>query len=352
MIYVGIFNYCKDLPYEQITFFFDPATKMKAIVAIHDTTLGPALGGTRMWSYRSEDEALLDVLRLARGMTYKAAACGLDLGGGKAVLIGDCSRDKNERMLKAYGRSLNYLNGRYITAEDVGTNQHDMDIIHQVTNCVVGTSTGSGDPSPFTAYGVYKGIKAAVSYLNGSDTMKGLVIAVQGLGNVGYNLCQYLHDDGANLLVSDICMSQVKRAVSAFNAVAIEPDDIFNVKCNIYSPCALGAVVNDNTIGRLKCEIIAGAANNVLECEKHGDYLHQQGIWYIPDYIINAGGLINVASEVSGYDRQKVFTKVEGIHDTVMKIMRMSKEKKIPPYRAADLYALERINKVKSIEMS
>lgn len=345
---MDVFNYCEDLPYEQITYFFDPATRMKAIVAIHDTTLGPALGGTRMWDYQSESEALLDVLRLSRGMTYKAAACGLDLGGGKAVIIKDCSMDKNEQMLKAYGRSLNYLNGRYITAEDVGTNQHDMDIIHKETNYVVGTSSGSGDPSPYTAYGVFKGIKAAVNYLYNFDSMKGLVITVQGLGNVGYNLCQYLHDDGAKLIVTDICESRVKRVASEFDAVAVEPNSIFDVECNIYAPCALGAVVNDNTIESLKCKIIAGAANNVLESEKHGDQLHRQGIWYIPDYIINAGGLINVAAEINGYDRKKVVNKVEGIYDTVTKVMKMSDEKDIPPYQAADLYALERINKAKS----
>jgi leucine dehydrogenase len=301
-----------------------------------------------MWNYESEEDALRDVLRLARGMTYKASACGLDLGGGKAVIVGDCSKGKSEKMLKKYGQFLNYLNGRYITAEDVGTNQNDMDIIRQETKYVVGTSNGSGDPSPYTAYGVFRGIKAAVRQHYSADSMKGIRVAVQGLGNVGYHLCRYLHDDGAELIVTDICKDSIVRAVGEFRAKAVDPDNIFEVECNIYSPCALGAVVNNKTIDRLKCEIIAGAANNVLENESHGDQLHRSGIWYIPDYIINAGGLINVAAELDGYDRYKVLSKVENIYDTVVKIMQISKEKDMPPYQAADLLAMKRINEAKS----
>ena len=345
---MGIFNYCEDRPYEQVTYFYDPETKLKAIVAIHDTTLGPALGGTRMWNYESEEDALQDVLRLSRGMTYKASACGLDLGGGKAVIVGDCSRDKSEKMLKKYGQFLNFLNGRYITAEDVGTNQNDMDIIRQETKYVVGTSGGGGDPSPFTAYGVFRGIKAAVGHHYSTESMKGVRVAVQGLGNVGYHLCRYLYDDGAELIVTDICKENIERTVGEFKAKAVDPENIFDVECNIYSPCALGAVVNNKTIDRLKCEIIAGSANNVLENESHGDQLHQSGIWYIPDYIINAGGLINVAAELDGYDKHKVLSKVENIYDTVIKIMQISKEKDMPTSQAADILAMERINEAKS----
>ncbi|ERI05915.1 branched-chain amino acid dehydrogenase [Aneurinibacillus aneurinilyticus] len=341
-----IFDYMERYDYEQLVFCQDENSGLKAIIAIHDTTLGPALGGTRMWTYDSEEDAIEDALRLARGMTYKAAGAGLNLGGGKAVIIGDPRKDKTEEMFRAFGRYIQGLNGRYITAEDVGTTVADMDTIHMETDYVTGVSPAfgsSGNPSPVTAYGVYRGMKAAVKAAFGNDDLGGKTIAVQGVGNVAYNLCRHLHEEGATLIVTDINKDNVQRAVDEFGAKAVDPDDIYNQNCDIFSPCALGAIINDSTIPQIKAKVIAGAANNQLREERHGDIIQEMGIVYAPDYIINAGGLINVADELQGYNRDRAMKKVETIYDNIQKVIEISKRDHIPTYKAADRMCEERI---------
>jgi len=333
--------------YEQLVLCQDKASGLKAIIAIHDTTLGPALGGTRMWTYASEEEAIEDALRLAKGMTYKNAAAGLDLGGGKTVIIGDPKKDKNPEMFRAFGRYIQGLNGRYITAEDVGTTVEDMDLINLETKYVTGTSPttpeAAGNPSPVTAYGIYKGMKATAKEAFGSDSLAGKTIAVQGVGNVAYALCEYLHEEGANLIVTDINEAAVNRAVEAFGAKAVSPNEIYGVECDIYAPCALGAVINDDTIPVLKAKVIAGSANNQLAEERHGDIIHEKGILYAPDYVINAGGVINVADELAGYNKERALKKVEIIYDNLIRVFEISRRDNIPTYVAADRMAEERI---------
>jgi len=344
-----IFNQMEQYDYEQVVFCQDKNSGLKAIIAIHDTTLGPALGGTRFWTYASEEEAVVDAMRLAKGMTYKNAAAGLNLGGGKAVIIGDPKQEKNPEMLRSFGRYIQGLNGRYITAEDVGTTEEDMDIIHMETDFVTGISEGtgsSGNPSPVTALGVYKGMKAAVKEAYGEDSLEGKTVAVQGVGNVAFHLCNYLHEEGANLVVTDISKEAVERAVEAYGAKAVDPESIYDVECDIYAPCALGATINDDTIGRLKAKVIAGSANNQLKTMEHGDILHDKGIVYAPDYVINAGGVINVADELNGYNRERALKKVETIYDNVQKIFEISRRDSIPSYVAADRMAQERIASV------
>lgn len=331
--------------YEQVIYCYDKPSGLKAIIVIHDTTLGPALGGLRIWNYATEEEALEDALRLARGMTYKNAAAGLNLGGGKAVVIGDPKTAKSEAALRAFGRYVESLNGRYITAEDVGTTEKDMDYIHAETSYVTGTSSGGiGDPSPVTSYGIYQGMKATANAAFGDDTLKGKTIAVQGVGMVAYHLCKYLHEEGANLIVTDINKEAVKRAEDDFGATSVAPEDIYSVECDIFSPCALGGVLNDRTIPQLKAKAIAGSANNQLLESHHGDMLHQKGIVYAPDYVINSGGVINVADELQGYNRERVFKKVEGIYDFLLHVFAVSKEQDIPTYLAADKMAEDRID--------
>ncbi len=340
------FDYMERYDYEQLLLCQDKNSGLKAIIAIHDTTLGPALGGVRMWNYASEEEAIIDALRLARGMTYKAAAAGLNLGGGKTVIIGDPRKDKNEAMFRALGRFIPGLNGRYITAEDVGTTEEDMDIIHQETRYVTGVSPAfgsSGNPSPVTAYGVYRGMKAAAKIAFGSDSLEGRTVAVQGVGSVAYHLCKHLHEEGARLIVTDIVRENVERAVRDFGAESVDPDKIYDVECDIFSPCALGAIINDETLPRLKCRVVAGSANNQLKEERHGDRLEELGIIYVPDYVINAGGLINVADELLGYNRERAMKKVETIYDNVLKVFEIAKRDGIPSYKAADRMAEERI---------
>lgn len=344
-----IFDYLEKYDYEQLLFCQDKNSGLKAIIAIHDTTLGPALGGTRMWTYANEEEAIIDALRLARGMTYKAACAGLNLGGGKTVIIGDPRKDKSEELFRAFGRYIQGLNGRYITAEDVGTTVADMDMIHMETEFVTGVSPAfgsSGNPSPVTAYGVYRGMKAAAKEAFGSDSLQGRFIAVQGVGNVAYNLCRYLHEEGAQLIVTDIQAENAKRAVQDFGAKAVAVHEIYGVECDIFSPCALGAIINDNTIPQLKAKVIAGAANNQLKEERHGDLITQMGIVYAPDYVINAGGLINVADELLGYNRERALKKVETIYDNIQKVFEIAKRDGIPTYKAADRMAEERIASV------
>jgi leucine dehydrogenase len=346
-----IFKYMEQYDYEQLVFCQDKQSGLKAIIAIHDTTLGPALGGTRMWTYASEEEAIEDALRLARGMTYKNAAAGLNLGGGKTVIIGDPRKDKSEELFRAFGRYIQGLNGRYITAEDVGTTVEDMDLIHEETNYVTGISPAfgsSGNPSPVTAYGVYRGMKAAAKEAFGSDSLEGKVIAVQGVGNVAYSLCKHLHEEGAQLIVSDINKDAVRRAVEDFHAKAVDPNDIYGVECDIYAPCALGATINDVTIPQFKAKVIAGSANNQLRDTKHGDMIHEMGIVYAPDYVINAGGVINVADELYGYNSERALKKVEGIYNNIARVIEIAKRDNIPTYKAADRLAEERIERMRN----
>lgn len=346
-----IFKYMEKYDYEQLLFCQDQQSGLKAIIAIHDTTLGPALGGTRMWTYKSEEEAIEDALRLAKGMTYKNAAAGLNLGGGKTVIIGDPRKDKNEEMFRAFGRYIQGLNGRYITAEDVGTTVADMDLIHEETDFVTGISPAfgsSGNPSPVTAFGVYQGMKAAAKEAFGTDSLEGKVIAVQGVGNVAYNLCKYLHEEGATIIVTDIHKEPVQRAVNDFGAKAVDPDEIYSVECDIYAPCALGAVINDQTITQIKAKVIAGAANNQLKETKHGDLIHEMGILYAPDYVINAGGVINVADELYGYNSERALKKVEGVYQNIERVIEIAKRDNIPTYVAADRMAEERIERMRN----
>ncbi|WP_416728927.1 branched-chain amino acid dehydrogenase [Fictibacillus sp. JL2B1089] len=345
-----IFKYMETYDYEQMVICQDKQSGLKAIICIHDTTLGPALGGTRMWTYETEDAAIEDALRLAKGMTYKNAAAGLNLGGGKTVIIGDPKKDKNEEMFRAFGRYIQGLNGRYITAEDVGTTVEDMDLIYQETQFVTGVSPAfgsSGNPSPVTAYGVYRGMKAAAMEAFGTDSLEGKVIAVQGVGHVAYTLCKHLHEEGASLIVTDINKEAVQRAVTDFGAKAVEIDEIYSVDCDIFAPCALGAIINDDTIPQIKARVIAGAANNQLKETRHGDAIHEMGIVYAPDYVINAGGVINVADELNGYNRDRAMKKVETIYDNIASVIEISKRDNIPTYLAADRLAEERIERMR-----
>src|SRR5690625_2822738 len=346
-----ILTYMEEYDYEQLVVCQDKNSGLKAFIAIHDTTLGPALGGLRMWTYNSESEAIEDALRLARGMTYKNAAAGLNLGGGKTVIIGDPRRDKNPEMFRAFGRYIQSLNGRYITAEDVGTTEEDMDLIHMETEFVTGISQesqgSSGNPSPVTGYGIYKGMKAAAKEVYGNESLEGKTIAVQGVGNVAYALCEHLHEEGANIIVTDINKEAVNRAVEAFQAEAVDPDDIYEVECDIYAPCALGATINDDTIPKINAKIIAGSANNQLKDSNHGNIIHEKGILYAPDYVINAGGVINVADELNGYNQERAMKKVETIYDNLSKVFEIARRDHIPTYVAADRMAEERIASMK-----
>jgi leucine dehydrogenase len=351
------FDYMEKFGFEQLCFFQDKSTGLKAIVAVHNTVLGPALGGCRFWSYTCEEEAVEDALRLARGMTYKSALAGLPLGGGKAVIIGDASvlrKDpiRREAFWRAFGRFIEGLGGRYITAEDVGTSTQDMVFIHMETNHVVGLPGRSGDPSPYTARGVFNSMRAALMHIYGGDCMEGKVVAVQGAGNVGYYLCELLHKAGAKLIISDMNQEKIDRVVNDFGATVVAPDDIYDVECDIYAPCALGATVNDDTIVRLKCKIICGGANNVLkDPAKHGRAVHDRGIIYCPDYLANAGGVINVSYEKGefGYNEEGVLRDVDYIYVRMLDILNISKETNKLPGDVADKLAEERVESIRLI---
>lgn len=331
--------------HEQVVFCYDAATNLKAIIAIHNTNRGPALGGTRFWPYASEEEALTDVLRLARGMTYKAALANLNLGGGKAVIIGDPKTEKTPEKMAAFGRFVERMNGLYITAEDVGTSPEDMEIIHGQTKHVVGLLGESGDPSILTAYGVFTGIKACLQHHYGHQSFSGIRIMVQGLGHVGMELARHLHEAGATLIVSDIDAALVQKAIKTFGATPVPPQDVFDVEADIFSPCALGGIINDQTINHLKCSIVAGAANNQLAESYHDTLLAERNILYAPDYLINAGGLINVTYEGPNYDREKVLLHVSGIYDTLLEIFSLAKASKITTGAACDHLAEQRFRK-------
>lgn len=335
--------------HEEVIFCHDKTVGLKAIIAIHNTSLGPALGGTRMWNYKTEEEALVDVLRLSKGMTYKAAASGLNLGGGKAVIIGDSKTQKTEGLFRAFGQFVNSLNGKYITAEDVGTSVTDMEYIYMETPWVTGIPKdfgGSGDPSPYTAHGVLMGIKAAAKEKFKTDSLKGLRIAVQGLGNVGSNLVKYLVEEGAEITVTDIDQERVKRHMDQYKVRGSHPDEILFTDCDILSPNALGAVINDNTINKLKCQVVAGGANNQLAEPRHGDELKSKGILYAPDYVVNAGGLMNVFVELEGYSPERAFEKTKRVYDNVMKVFEIAKRDNIGTHTAADRFAEERIKTI------
>ena len=338
--------------HEQVNFFHDPKTNLKAIIAIHSTELGPSLGGCRMMEYESEQNALFDVLRLAKGMTYKSAIAGLKLGGGKSVIIGNSKTDKTDELLEKFGEFIDSLGGRYITAEDMGMNVKDMEIIKRKTNHVTGLAKdlgGSGDPSEVTSYGTYMGILSAVKFKLNKDNLDGLSIMVQGLGNVGIKLIAYLAKHDINLFVSDIDADKVSDCVSSFGATPIAEKDVYDLDANIYCPCAVGATVNDKTIDRLNFDIIAGAANNVLEnYEKHGNILFRKNILYAPDYVINAGGVINIYNELGEYNKIDVFKQVEKIYDNLISIFAESEKQNIATNIVSDLLAEKIIKKHKN----
>ncbi len=348
-----IFEMLEKNDHEQVVYCSNAESGLRAIIAIHDTTLGPALGGTRMWNYVTSDEALNDVLRLSRGMTYKAAVAGLNLGGGKAVIIGDSRTQKNELLFRTFGKFVDGLAGRYITAEDVGTDVRDMEFVRMETKYVTGISKalgGSGDPSPVTAYGVYVGMKACAKAKWGNDSLRGRKIAVQGAGHVARYLCEHLYSEGAELYITDIVDDKVKAVLETVKAHVVKPDEIYDTDAEIFAPTALGGIINDQTIAKLKCEIIAGGANNQLEDEdKHGKMLLEKGILYAPDYVINAGGLINVSNELEGYRQDRAMKQAEAIYDIVSKVLAISKEQNIPTHTASNKLAEERLQQIGGI---
>lgn len=352
------FKVMEEYGYEQLVYFHDRNTGLKGAICIHNTTLGPALGGTRVWEYAHEDDGITDVLRLARGMTYKAACAGLNLGGGKTVIFGNAKELKKdtvrrEAFWRAFGRYVESLNGRYITAEDVGTCTNDMDYVGMETKNVTGLSGTSGDPSPFTAHGVYVGMKACAKEFYGTARLEGRKIAVMGVGHVGEYLVGQLVEDGADVYIYDIDAERVQNVVDRYHVTSVSADEILTMECDIFAPCALGGVINDNTLPQLRCNIIAGAANNILlDACKHGRELQEKGILYAPDYVINAGGLINVYQEIIGYNKDEAMRKVDLIFDRIREIIRLSKEQNKPTYLVADEMAEARLammSKISSI---
>lgn len=339
---MGVFELISD-EYETISYANDPDSGLRCIIAIYSTALGPALGGTRFWPFESEEAALKDVLRLSRAMAYKASAADLDLGGGKAVIIGDPKKVKTPELLRAYGQAVERLGGAYITTADVGTSSADMDVIAEASRFVTGTSKGSGDPSPVTAYGVWHGLKAVAEELWGDPSLAGRHVAVQGLGKVGRGVVRHLAEEGAQLTIADIDVDCVSDLAREFEAEVVRPEEIASMPCDIFSPCALGAVVSDASLPAFKCRAIAGAANNQLERPEHGDALAEAGILYAPDYVINAGGLINVEDELHGYDSERAHGKAAAIGDRLGSIFARAKADGISTSAAADAIAGERI---------
>jgi leucine dehydrogenase len=349
---MNVFQAMGEGSHEQIVFCESKAANLRAIIAIHNTTLGPALGGCRLWPYRTEQEALTDVLRLSRGMTYKAAAAGLNLGGGKAVIIAD-PKDKNEALFRVFGRFVESLNGRYITAEDVNTNVLDMEFIFMETKYVTGVAPahgGSGDPSPVTAFGVFRGMQASVREVFGSESLAGKRIAVQGLGNVGSHLVEHLSKEGAKVIVTDIDPEKSRRVAELHGVEVVAAEKIYDVPCDIFAPCALGAILNDETIPRLRTKIVCGGANNQLAEERHGHMLEDREILYAPDYVVNAGGLINVYVEMEGYVRERALRMADNIYNTISSVYKIAREQKLPTYVAADRLAEERVQRIGQIK--
>lgn len=336
--------------HEQVVYFNDPISGLHAIIGIHSTALGPALGGTRFYPYPSEGAALQDVLRLSRGMTYKAAAAGLDLGGGKAVIIGDPRRVKSEQLMRAYGRFVESLGGRYITAEDIGTSRDDMDLIRRESRFVTGVSVslgGSGDPSPATAFGVYLSMLACAEEVWHEHSLQGRRIAVQGVGKVGYHLVKHLVEDGhARVIASDVDVDAIARVVLDFGVETAPADRIHAVDCDIFAPCAMGGQINDDTLGQLRCRVVAGSANNQLQRPEHGKALAEQGILYAPDFVTNAGGLINVADELQGYQPERAKAAVHNVYRTLREVFAIAREDQLSTAEAAERYAESRLDRI------
>jgi len=351
---VKIFDFMDEKGHEQIVFCREDSVGLRAIISIHDTTLGPALGGCRMWNYKSEEEAIIDAMRLSRGMTYKASIAGLNLGGGKAVIIGDPKTQKREELFRAFGRFVESLGGRYITAEDVGTSVSDMEWVRQETSHVTGISRalgGGGDPSPFTAFGVFHGLRACAKKVYGNDSLHGLKIIIQGVGHVGYPLVSHLAREGAELVIADLDQQKVDEVAKEFEVEVVGVNDVYDIEGDIFCPCALGGVINDVTIEKLKVKIVAGAANNQLEeINKHGLALFKKGITYAPDYVINAGGLINVANELQGYNREKALVEVKNIYSIVEMILQLSEKEDVPTVVASNQLAERRIEQIARIK--
>lgn len=346
---MAVFNHPEFENHEQVVFCADAETGLRAIIAVHSTALGPAVGGCRLWHYESDEAAINDVLRLSRGMTYKNAMAGLPLGGGKSVIIGDAKTIKSEALFRAFGRMVHRLSGSYYSAEDVNITTGDIMMVNKETPYVAGLEGKSGNPAPFTALGTYRGIKAAALHQFGSDNLAGKTVAVQGLGSVGFYLCEYLHKEGAQLIVTDINQDAVQRAVNQFGATAVGLHEIYAVDADIYAPCALGATINDDTIAQLKARVVAGCANNQLKEARHGEVLRQKGILYAPDYVINAGGIINVAFEMrpQGYSADESTAKVLAIYDTLLTIFRRADAEQQSTSVVADLMAQEIIRRGK-----
>jgi len=329
--------------HEQVLIGRDAVSGYHGIIAIHSTTLGPAVGGTRFWNYASEEEALTDVLRLSHGMTYKTAAAGLPLGGGKSIIIGDRKTADRAAVLRAHGRFVETLKGRYITAEDVGTNPEDIEIMRLETQHLAGLLGGSGDPSPYTARGVFRAIQASARFVWNSNDLAGVTVAIQGCGNVGYNLAKLLHEAGAKLIVTDVNENNLARVVDELGAETVQPNEIFSVRADVFAPCALGGVINDQTIPELKVEIVAGAANNQLLEERHGTRLRDRNILYAPDYVANAGGVLNGCREVLGWTAEHALQKVDEIYNTILSIFEDAQAQGIPTNQAADRLAEDRL---------
>lgn len=334
----------KSMGHEQVVFCNDPKSGYNGIIAIHSTRLGPAIGGTRLWLYASGEEAVIDVLRLSRGMTYKNAVARIPLGGGKAVISADHTKVDREKLFRAHGAFVEGLAGRYITAEDVGTSPADMDYVRMETNHVAGLADGAGDPSPVTARGVFRAIQASAMYKWGSDDLSGRTVAVQGCGHVGLNLMRELKTAGAKLIITDINRELLDRAAREVAAVPVEPEAIYAADADVFAPCALGGILNDATIAQLKAAIVAGAANNQLLEERHGSALEQRNILYAPDYVANAGGVLNGGIELLGWDREYVKSRVDGIYDTLTSVFEIAKRDGVPTYKAADRLAEQRLN--------
>ena len=351
---MGVFSALGDRGHEEVVYGSDPESGLQTIIAIHSTALGPALGGTRFYPYGSEAEALEDVLRLAQGMSLKAAAAGLDLGGGKAVIIGDHRKLKSERLWRAYGRVVDSLRGRYITAEDVGTDAHDMELIRRETRWVVGVPVeegGSGDPSPATARGLMAGIRATARFVWGDEDISGKRVAVLGVGKVGTDLVRRLHENGCKITVADIYPPALERVRNEYGVAVVEPDEIYDVECDIFSPCSLGSVLTEQTIPRLKTQMIVGSANNQLATTEDGDRLEARDILYAPDFVVNAGGLINVNEELRGYTTERAAAHIDRIYDNTSRVLESSRERGMTPNNTAIELAEERIHDIGNLRL-
>jgi leucine dehydrogenase len=351
----SVFNELSKYNHQKVVFCSDEDTGLKAIIAIHDTTLGPAFGGTRMWEYKTEGEALRDVLRLSRAMTYKAAISGLNLGGGKALIFGNSRTDKSEALMRKFGQFVKNMNGTFITSQDLGTNSRDMEYVRMETEHVIGGSESSGgsNSSPITARGVFMGIKACLKEVFGNDSLAGRSVAVQGIGHVGESLVHLLREENAKVYISDIDDDRVRQVAKKYGAHPVSNNNIHDLEFDVYSPCALGGIINSSTIAKMKCSIIAGSANNQLSNDKvHGQELLDKGIVYAPDYLINAGAMINSYSELSGYSKKRTLQLAENIYDVTRVVLKKSKAENIPTNKAADMIAEKRISDIKKIKAS